>query len=336
MANLDVTLLPNHWYAVAASTDLVGTTPIAASLLDRQLVIYRTAGGQVVVLDDRCPHRGASLAYGQVKDNAIACPYHGWQFAPDGHCVHIPSQKTSARIPQVAKVATYPVQERYGLIWVFTGDRDRAGQTPLWELPEYEQPGWRVVQGQFDWAADYRRVTENGMDVAHSPFVHANSFGASGNEVIADFELEKSDRGAQIWIPIEPKANYRGSFNLLGRKQEPPKVGRSGAAFHLPNITRIDIEFGNFHLILVGIHQPTSATTTRSHWLHIRNFLTAGWADSGTRRRTAKLFQEDQRIIEGILPLRDRNEISVASDRLQLHYRQLWQQQCDRSLVTQG
>lgn len=89
---------------------------------------------------------------------------------------------------------------------MFTGDRDRAAQTPLWELPEYDQAGWRVVQGQFDWAADYRRVTENGMDVAHSPFVHANSFGASGNEVIADFELEKSDLGAQIWIPKDRKS----------------------------------------------------------------------------------------------------------------------------------
>lgn len=98
MANLDVALLPNHWYAIAASTDL-GSTPIAASLLDQQLVVYRTTAGQVVVLDDRCPHRGASLACGQVKGNAIACPYHGWQFDLDGHCAQIPSQQASANSP---------------------------------------------------------------------------------------------------------------------------------------------------------------------------------------------------------------------------------------------
>lgn len=39
----------------------------------------------------RCPHRGMNLAYGFVREQHLACAYHGWQYDSVGQCVHIPA-----------------------------------------------------------------------------------------------------------------------------------------------------------------------------------------------------------------------------------------------------
>ncbi len=59
--------------------------------------------------DDLCPHRGAPLHEGFVKDGYVTCPWHQWQFQlGDGICRNIPK----------VRVATYPVEVRDGSIWI--------------------------------------------------------------------------------------------------------------------------------------------------------------------------------------------------------------------------
>lgn len=53
--------------------------------------------GAVHVVDDECPHEGASLGDGVVIDGEVTCPWHGWHFQlqsgqnTDGlaACVHV-------------------------------------------------------------------------------------------------------------------------------------------------------------------------------------------------------------------------------------------------------
>lgn len=37
-------------------------------------------GGQIFALDNRCPHQGGPLALGQLDDEVITCPWHGWRW----------------------------------------------------------------------------------------------------------------------------------------------------------------------------------------------------------------------------------------------------------------
>jgi nitrite reductase (NADH) small subunit len=54
----------------------------------RRLAIFHLAeSGRYIVVDDECPHAGASLAMGEVQGETVTCPWHAWAFDLDtGRC----------------------------------------------------------------------------------------------------------------------------------------------------------------------------------------------------------------------------------------------------------
>lgn len=110
----DRAILARHRFPVARGRD-VRTAPVAATLLDAPLVVYR-AGGTVVVADDICPHRGVPLSLGSGDWESVACAYHGIRYGAGGACVMVPAHP-AARIPARLTLRTYPAVERYGLVW---------------------------------------------------------------------------------------------------------------------------------------------------------------------------------------------------------------------------
>ena len=69
-----------------------GGAPARVRLLGENLVAYRDTLGRVGLVQENCPHRGASLYFGRNEDAAIRCVYHGWAFDVDGRCVDMPSE----------------------------------------------------------------------------------------------------------------------------------------------------------------------------------------------------------------------------------------------------
>ena len=53
------------WYPVARSSEL-GRRPLAVTLMDTPLAVFRGAGGVPAVLLDRCAHRNYPLSLGRV------------------------------------------------------------------------------------------------------------------------------------------------------------------------------------------------------------------------------------------------------------------------------
>ncbi len=108
------------WYAAASASELdtPGQPPLARTLLEQRLVLFRDGQGRAAALRDRCPHRFAPLSMGRVLDEGIACPYHGLVFGADGACRHAPGQD---RVPPAARVDAFPVLEAYGLVFVWMG-----------------------------------------------------------------------------------------------------------------------------------------------------------------------------------------------------------------------
>ena len=58
----------------------------------RELVLYNV-NGEFYATDNFCPHKGASLAEGNLCQHVIECDWHGWQFdVRTGECLTVPEK----------------------------------------------------------------------------------------------------------------------------------------------------------------------------------------------------------------------------------------------------
>jgi phenylpropionate dioxygenase-like ring-hydroxylating dioxygenase large terminal subunit len=176
------------WFPVARVEDVRDDRPFAAELLGRRLVVYRSDGSTAVAID-RCPHRGARLSNGRMREGTLECPYHGWRWDSSGACALVPSQPSAH---PAAALDAFPVAERLGLVWTRLVEPSAGPwDEPLWappSIPETESAGdgWRFAGGQwFDVACGLRSITENFRDSSHFAFVHRNTFGDVNPEVPA-------------------------------------------------------------------------------------------------------------------------------------------------------
>ncbi|MEO0409132.1 MAG: Rieske (2Fe-2S) protein, partial [Cyanobacteria bacterium P01_A01_bin.135] len=162
---------PNYWYPLGWSNQLRAGQAVQAVVWQRPLAVYRDEDGQLHAVEDRCPHRGVELHRGKVTGKALACAYHGWEFdGSTGECVSIPYLPPTQKCPRVS-VRSYPVQEKYGLMWVFPGDAELANERSLPEVPEFEEDGWFMVPITAHFKAHFSVCNENAMDVFHG-FLH--------------------------------------------------------------------------------------------------------------------------------------------------------------------
>lgn len=163
----------NMWYVAFWSADLNDGALHARRILNEPIVFFRAASGEVVALEDTCPHRFAPLSLGKVVDgDRIACAYHGLQFDAAGACVFNPH--TDHKIPPAAKVRAYPVVEKYSFAWIWMG----TGVPDESKIPEYEcldtaAPEHISTRNYMTIAADYRLIVDNLLDLSHVPFLHA-------------------------------------------------------------------------------------------------------------------------------------------------------------------
>ncbi len=64
-----------------------------------ELALFRH-GDSVACLEDSCPHRGAGLSEGRVRDGEVVCPWHGWRFGlADGECSTLPGSMPAKTFP---------------------------------------------------------------------------------------------------------------------------------------------------------------------------------------------------------------------------------------------
>jgi vanillate O-demethylase monooxygenase subunit len=181
--------LRNAWYAAGWETDLTDT-PVARTLLDEPVVIYRGAGGEPIALADLCPHRFAPLSLGRVEGDRIRCPYHGLVFDKTGVCVHNPHGR-GAR-PASLSVRRYPLVIRDGMMWLWMGEVGAAADSRPPSYAFLEQDGWATVRGYLHVSANYELVTDNLLDLSHAEFLHP-FIAPAGTASAIDYRAEQHD-----------------------------------------------------------------------------------------------------------------------------------------------
>jgi 3-ketosteroid 9alpha-monooxygenase subunit A len=176
---------PRGWFVVCFSDELAVGQTRAMRYFGRDLAAFRGEDGVVRVLDAHCPHLGAHLAIGgKVEGCTLRCPFHAWRFGEDGRCVEIPYQKGKNAIPARAKVGTWPVSEKNGVVMVW---HDLAGGPPGFEIPtiaDYNTTEWLPwTTAQYHIKTHPREIVENLADKAHFPRVHNTEIDDFGFDV---------------------------------------------------------------------------------------------------------------------------------------------------------
>lgn len=83
----------------------------------RYIAIFRL-NDAFYALEDMCPHAGAPLNNGPVRDDTVTCLWHGWRFnLRDGACINH---------PQGRDVPVYPITVRGKDLYVTLPTNDAA------------------------------------------------------------------------------------------------------------------------------------------------------------------------------------------------------------------
>src|ERR1700730_4591692 len=168
-----------YWMPVLLDWELPGpdSDPLRVRLLGEDLVAFRDTNGQVGLLANACPHRGASLFFGRNEESGLRCVYHGWKFSADGTCVDMPNEPVESDFRHKVRATAYPTQERGGVLWGYLGP---TGQQP--RLPELEwthvPESHRYVSKRIQ-ACNFLQNVEGEVDSSHVSFLHSKGAAAA-------------------------------------------------------------------------------------------------------------------------------------------------------------
>src|SRR5260370_3381938 len=125
-------LFRRYWVPALLADDLPGTdcAPVRVRLLGEDLVAFRDTSDRIALIDQQCPHRGASLFFGRNEEGGLRCVYHGWKFDVEGRCVDMPSEPSDSTCAQKVRARAYPCTERNGIIWTYMGPRETPPPLP--------------------------------------------------------------------------------------------------------------------------------------------------------------------------------------------------------------
>jgi phenylpropionate dioxygenase-like ring-hydroxylating dioxygenase large terminal subunit len=252
------------WYPVARSAEL-GRRPLAVTLIDTPLVVFRGPRGEPAVLLDRCAHHNYPLSRGRIHgDGTLECGYHGWTYDGGGSCVRVPGLGDGAAQPgHTRQVPSHAAVERDGIVWAWgVPDADPAGRP--FALPVVDGSGAGEVVLRWDLECTLHAALENALDVPHTAFLHRGLFrGGKPHPITA--VRRPVDNGVEVEYLGEPAG--MGPIRL---REDTGRTFRHWDRFFLPSIAQIEYAVdGWFRIVNTIVHLPMSPFRTRA-WFVVR------------------------------------------------------------------
>ena len=204
-----MTFIRNAWYA-AARIDEVGNKPLARTILNEPVVLFRDREGKAGALLDACPHRGVPLSMGKVQDGLIRCAYHAMMFDIGGVCRLNPHVDGP---PERLKGKCFPIVERHGFCWIWMGDPELADESAVIDYSLFgPESDYVIATDYLKINADYRLVIDNLMDLAHAEFVHPETVGSPGAHKVEQAEVVRGEDSITVrtlWPDLPPNGVNR-------------------------------------------------------------------------------------------------------------------------------
>src|SRR3954452_17391630 len=145
--------------------------PIRLRLLNENLIAFRATSGDVGIIQNSCPHRGASMFFGRNEEDGLRCVYHGWKFDVTGACVDMPSEPAESNFKNKVRTTAYPTHEWNGYVWAYMGPREtmKPFREPSPSTSRDQWPTARVLS-ECNWV----QALEGNIDTSHISYLHRN------------------------------------------------------------------------------------------------------------------------------------------------------------------
>jgi phthalate 4,5-dioxygenase oxygenase subunit len=165
-------LVRQYWIPALMSSELpeADGAPVRVRLLGENLIAFRVTSGKVGLIQNHCPHRGASLFFGRNEEEGIRCVYHGWKFDCEGACVDMPSEPAESTFKSKVRARAYPCVERNGIVWTYMGSRPTP--PPLPDIEPNLLPTDQVVVQKVLRECNWFQALEGDVDTSHLGFLH--------------------------------------------------------------------------------------------------------------------------------------------------------------------
>ena len=165
-------LLRRYWLPALLSTEIPApdSPPVRVRLLGEDLIAFRDTNGDVGLVANACPHRGASLFFGRNEEAGLRCVYHGWKFDVTGACVDMPSEPAESNFRNKVRVGAYPAHESGGIVWTYMGPKEKMTAFRDLGTDSLPQEQWRAskVISYCNWI----QGLEGNLDTTHISFLH--------------------------------------------------------------------------------------------------------------------------------------------------------------------
>ena len=269
-----MTFIRNSWYGAGWSED-ISRDFLSRMILGEQILFHRKEDGTACAMADLCPHRFIPLSMGKLVGDTVECLYHGLAFDCSGACVNNPHG--SGLIPKAAKVKTYPVAEKWGMVWIWMGEPDLADPEAIADYHWLTDRNYRQVHGTIKLQANYLLVMDNLTDLSHAGFVHEKTLEP---REIATASYEVSEKDGQVWtrqfvpsMPIPPLFTMVKGFtgvmdHWLEMRCDPPGCMITFYGVTEPGKPR-EQGWGTYN---PNIITPETESTTHYFWASARDF----------------------------------------------------------------
>jgi len=165
-------MVRRYWMPACLSSEIAepDCDPVRLRIAGENLVAFRDSQNRVGILEEGCPHRGASLALGRNEECGLRCIYHGWKFDVNGE----PVDSLNCDLSQIkVKAKAYPAVDLGGLIWVYMGPEGKKPQLPEYPWTKIDEK-YRVTVS-FIIPSNWQQGLEGLFDPTHAAILHADN-----------------------------------------------------------------------------------------------------------------------------------------------------------------
>ena len=165
-------LFRRYWLPALLSDEVpeVDGPPVRARLMSENLVAFRDSEGNVGLVEEACPHRGASMFFGINDRGGLMCIYHGFKFDVTGKCLETPSAMPGSTLKEKVRIKAYPTIESAGIVWAYLGPPEKK---PIFRRLDVSMaPGSHVSATKTPVYCNYLQSLEGNIDTSHSATLH--------------------------------------------------------------------------------------------------------------------------------------------------------------------